>query len=53
MTPVRRPLLDDDPTATQTVARVRLLLDPSTADFRSWLRGGERALHVLSPEEPR
>ncbi|MGH3516797.1 MAG: four-carbon acid sugar kinase family protein [Haloechinothrix sp.] len=48
MTPVRRLVMDDDPTGTQTVAGVCVILEPSTAAFRSWLRSGERAAYVLT-----
>lgn len=48
MTPVRRLVLDDDPTGTQTVAGVRVILKPSTTAFHRWLRSRERAAYVLT-----
>jgi uncharacterized protein YgbK (DUF1537 family) len=41
-------VLDDDPTGSQAAAGVRVLLRPDLAAARHWLRGGERALYVVT-----
>lgn len=41
-------VLDDDPTGSQAAAGVRVLLRPDLDAARQWLRGGERALYVVT-----
>jgi uncharacterized protein YgbK (DUF1537 family) len=48
VTPPPRLVLDDDPTGTQTVAGVRVILEPSAAAFRTWRDSGEHAAFVLT-----
>ncbi|MCC2684974.1 MAG: hypothetical protein K0R75_1873 [Paenibacillaceae bacterium] len=41
-------ILDDDPTGTQTVSDVRVILHPSTATFAEFFGSSERVVYVLT-----
>lgn len=41
-------VLDDDPTGSQSASDIDLLLEPSRADFETWLRGDERGIYVVT-----
>jgi DNA-binding FadR family transcriptional regulator/uncharacterized protein YgbK (DUF1537 family) len=46
--PRRVVILDDDPTGTQTVADVEVILQPSAEAYRRFFAGGERAVYILT-----